>query len=74
MLRPSGRLATTIGPRDRVLAEHPAPPADLFRTYSGEQVAQCVVAAGFSGVRIETCPAPQQFPGLAVVGWAGHEP
>jgi ubiquinone/menaquinone biosynthesis C-methylase UbiE len=67
VLRPSGRLAVTIMPKDRWPPSRTAPP-DLFTLYTPDEVARLLSLAGFRDVRVEHPPEPDQFPGASIIG------
>ena len=67
VLKPGGRLAVTIMPKDQWPAQR-TPPPDLFTLYTPDEVARLFSMAGFRGVRVEHSPEPDQFPGACIAG------
>jgi ubiquinone/menaquinone biosynthesis C-methylase UbiE len=67
VLKPGGRLAITILPRDKWPAER-KPPADLFTLYNGSEIAQMLSEADFRDERVEDSPDSDKFPGNCVLG------
>ena len=67
VLKPSGRVAVTIMPKDRWPPSRTAPP-DLFTLYTPDEVARLLSLAGFRDVRVEHSPEPDQFPGASIIG------
>ncbi len=67
VLRPAGRLALTLMPRDAMAAQD-RPPAHLFRLYDPAEVAVMLGEAGFAAVKVHTSPDPTRFPGVVVAG------
>ncbi len=69
-LKPNGRLAITILPKDTWMKQQkpPVPPPDLFTLYNSSDVAQLLAAAGFREVQVENCPPPNPFAGACVMG------
>ena len=67
VLRPAGRLALTLMPRD-AMATQDRPPAHILRLYDPAEVVVLLGEVGFSGIQVHTSPAPTQFPGVIVAG------
>jgi ubiquinone/menaquinone biosynthesis C-methylase UbiE len=69
-LKPNGRLAITILPKETWLKQRkpPVPPPDLFTLYNSNEVAQLFTDAGFREVQIEDCPPSINFSGACVIG------
>jgi len=68
VLKAGGLLAVTILPREEWSKKAPPVPPDIFTLYSGDEVAQLLVKAGYREVRVEMCPQPDKFPGGCVLG------
>jgi hypothetical protein len=66
VLKVGGQLAIILMPGDQWPEDHPPP--DIFTLYNGPELAQLLTAAGFSQVRLEVCPWPDRFPGIAMLG------
>jgi ubiquinone/menaquinone biosynthesis C-methylase UbiE len=67
VLKPGGRLAVTIMPKDQWSPQR-TPPPDLFTLYTGSEVTQLLAKAGFRDVRMESSPESDQFPGACIIG------
>jgi ubiquinone/menaquinone biosynthesis C-methylase UbiE len=68
VLKAGGWLAVTILPTDQWANTRRVPPPDIFTLYTGDEVAQLLLKAGFRDVRVEMCPHPDKFPGACVLG------
>ncbi len=67
VLRPAGRLALTLMPRDAMAAQD-RPPSHIFRLYDPAEVVVLLGEAGFSGIQVHASPDPTRFPGVVVAG------
>src|SRR5215217_5802426 len=66
VLRANGVLAITIQPIDK-WPPNRTPPADVFKLYRADEVAQLVADAGFRDGRVENYPQPDIFPGACIL-------
>ena len=65
VLRPGGRVAITMVPKDKW---ERTPPADVFTLYDAGGIKQLLSAAGFHDITVEASPQPEKFPGVCVLG------
>jgi ubiquinone/menaquinone biosynthesis C-methylase UbiE len=65
VLKPGGRLAITVMPKDKW---ERTPPSDIFTLYNAGDIERLLAESGFREVRVETSPQPDKFPGVCVRG------
>jgi ubiquinone/menaquinone biosynthesis C-methylase UbiE len=67
VLKPGGLLAITIQPKDK-WNELQQRESNLRTLYFSADLVAMFAAANFREIRVEVCPAPDQFPGACVLG------